>query len=195
MGKLDRRQSRITEPEEPRRGEDSGDDAERWAHEIPLDARKILLDDFLFFSIAGMPFCVRLMQIVSIVNVDDALVDMDFGFTLPTICKGFVKYRRKQVPLLDLRPKFGFTREAAPERAIGLAVDFGVSFLALLVDYVQSPEKGSEGYLLPLPMDISSLGNQFLSGYVEHPRGGAFLIDMMNILTDSDIEELAEVIL
>lgn len=194
MGKLDR-EKRTTEQEEARRREAESDEAERWAHQVPPDARKILLDDYLFFSIAGMPFCVRLTQIVSIVNVDDALVDMDFGFTLPTICKGFVKYRRKQVPLLDLRPKFGFTREAGPERSIGLAVDFGVSFLTLLVDYVQSPEKGSEGYLLPLPLDISTLGNQFLSGYVEHPRGGAYLIDMMNILTDSDIEELAEVLL
>jgi chemotaxis signal transduction protein len=162
---------------------------------LPDDSRKIPLDNYLFFSVSGMRFCTPLVRIVSIVNVEDALLRLDEPMALPSICRGFVRYRRSPVPLLDLRPKLGLQHEDIPEGAIGLMVDFGVSFLALMVDFVQSLEKGSQGYLLPLPVDISELGDQFLSGFIEHPRGGAFLIDMMNILTDSDIEELSEVLI
>jgi chemotaxis signal transduction protein len=185
----DQKQKQLRQGEEEERREEAG------FAQIPDDALKIPLDNYLFFSVSGMRLCTPLVRIVSIVNVDDALIEKDRDGPLPSICQGFVRYRRQEVPLLDLRPKLNLPHEGIPDGAIGLTVDFGVSFLALLVDFVQSLEKGTEGYLLPLPVDISELGDQFLSGYIEHPRGGAFLIDMMNVLTDEDIEELAEVII
>jgi len=161
---------------------------------IPAGCPAMDLDDYLFFSIAGMRFCVPLRQINSVVNVDDTLLDMDFGFDLPKICRGFVRYRRQQVPLLDLRPKFRVQNTGLAPRSIGLICDFGVSFLALLVDFVYNLEKGSRGHLLPLPKKIGELGDDFIQGYLEHAGGGAFLINMLSLFSESDIEELAAVL-
>jgi chemotaxis signal transduction protein len=161
---------------------------------VPDDAVPVTVDNYLFFSVSGLNLCVRLTQIVAIVNVGDTLLDMDFGFELPALCKGFVKYQRQQIPLLDLRPKFGYPYADIPEGAIALLIDFGVTYLALMVDFVYSLEQGTAAHILPIPLNISDLGDDFLKGYLEYPRGGAFLLDALSLFSDEEIEALAQVI-
>lgn len=190
----------------PRRKDDAAEEkrAERTeehdAHQAglalgaPPDAEPVIVDQFLFFSISGMNLCVPLSQIMAIASVGDTMLDMDYGFDMPALCKGFVKHRRQQVPLLDLRPKFDFPHEAIPPGAIALLIDFGVTYLALMVDFVYSLEQGTAAHILRLPDNISELGNDFLKGYLEYPRGGAFVLDALSIFSETDIEELSAVI-
>lgn len=184
----------MTPPRDDDFDERDSHDAQGPALAIPANATPVVVDQYLFFSVSGMNLCVPLTQIVAIVSVGDTLLDMDLGFDLPALCKGFVRHRRQQIPLLDLRPKFGLPHEGTPEGAIALLIDFGVTYLALMVDFVFSLEQGTGAHILPLPANITELGNEFLKGYLEYPRGGAFVLDALSIFSETDIEQLSTVI-
>jgi len=161
---------------------------------IPEGSERISLRRHLFFSIAGFNFCVPLIDIMSVVNVGDVLVDMDLGVSLPPICKGFIRVQRQEVPLLDLRPKFGIPPGIMNDGANALLIDFGVTYLALLVDFVFNVEGGEEGYRLPVPRNISGLGGDFLVDYVVYATGGAYRMNIQTMFNEEDLEALSNIL-
>jgi chemotaxis signal transduction protein len=161
---------------------------------IPEDVETYDLTNLLFFSLGGINFCVQLTEIMSVIKVHDLLMDMDFDIELPPICKGFIRYQRQEVPLLDISQKFGKTTEEVADDASGLMVDFGVTFMGLLVDYVYNIEDVRLGYSLDIPAQITELGDSFLRKYIVYPNGGAYLLTIQEIFTDDDLEALSEIL-
>jgi chemotaxis signal transduction protein len=163
--------------------------------DIPEGAETVALRDLLFFTIGGFSFCMPLVDITTVANIEDVLIDRGHSQELPALCRGFIRYRRQEVPLLDLRPKLGQepARTIAPG-AEGLLIDYGVTYLGLLVDYVFNIEGTSLGYVLPLAGNLTNLGPDFLHDYVVYPGGGAFRLGAQTMFDENDLEALSDVL-
>lgn len=161
---------------------------------IPEGVERINLRQLLFFTLGGVNFCVSLVEIMSVVHVEDVLVETPSDMELPDICRGFIRFQRTEIPLLDLRPKLGQSSRDIPSTANALMIDYGVTYLGLLVDFVYNIENVLEGYVLELPANVSELGSNFLVKYVVYPNGGAYRLNVQTFFSEEDLEALSAIL-
>lgn len=112
--------------------------------------------------------------------------------SLPPFICGMVNLRGSAVPIINLRKRFGLKNRPDELDDQVIFVKFHDSITGLIVDKVLSVEDVSEEQFMPPPDMIHGIDIQYMSAAIQIGNDLTVILNLDNILTHKQTEELLE---
>lgn len=112
--------------------------------------------------------------------------------TAPSFVEGIIVLRSEVIPIIDLRERLYPQRTDRAEQPLVLIAHTGAGTIGLKVDEVRRIVTLSPDVFLPPPPLIRGIRGELLIAVVPHGEEVYLLIDLDNVLTEPEKDELRE---
>ncbi len=100
----------------------------------------------------------------------------------PEYIKGLINLRSTVIPIVDLRLRFGLSREEATDETRIMVVNVAGKTIGIIVDAVSEVLRISQEQIAPPPPTVAGLGREYLTGLVKLENRLLILLDIDKIL-------------
>lgn len=144
---------------------------------------------YLIFLLAGDEYGLELAGVREIIGIMDIREVPD----TPEFVSGVINLRRKAIPVVDLRLKFGLPQMADSDQTCIIVVDTG-TLTGLIVDAVSSVYDISDADIEPPRQLGVPVDTNFVLGMGKVKDSFAILLDLDEVLTSEELVQLQEAI-
>ena len=100
----------------------------------------------------------------------------------PEYIKGLINLRSTVIPIVDLRLRFGLSREEATDETRIMVVNVAGKTIGIIVDAVSEVLRISQEQIAPPPPTVAGMGREYLTGLVKLEHRLLILLDIDKIL-------------
>lgn len=144
---------------------------------------------YLIFLLAGDEYGLELAGVREIIGIMDIREVPD----TPEFVRGVINLRRKAIPVVDLRLKFGLPQMADSDQTCIIVVDTG-TLTGLIVDAVSSVYDIPDADIEPPRQLGVPVDTNFVLGMGKVKDSFAILLDLDEVLTRKELVQLQEAI-
>lgn len=144
---------------------------------------------YLTFILAGDEYGLELAGVREIIGIMDVRKAPD----TPEFVSGVINLRRKAIPVVDLRLKFGLPQIADSDQTCIIVVDTG-TLTGLIVDAVRKVYDLSDADIEPSGQLGVPVDTNFILGMGKVKDGFAILLDLDEVLTPEELVLLQEAV-
>jgi len=147
-------------------------------------------EQFLTFKLGEEIFAVEVARVREILDVTTITKVPQ----TPEYMRGVINLRGGVVPVIDLRLRFGMSGTENTVNTCIIVVEVNVGgervVLGTLADSVQEVFDLEAGQIEPPPRIGARLNTEFLKGMGKHQDGFVIILDIDNLFTSSDLQQL-----
>jgi purine-binding chemotaxis protein CheW len=140
---------------------------------------------FLSFYLADEEYGVEILKVHEIIK----MLPITRVPRTPEFIRGVINLRGKVIPIVDLRAKFGMSREGAEESCIIVVQIRGVQ-IGVVVDRVSEVLTIASSDIEATPSFGSDVNTEYLLGLAKADGRVRLLLDIEQVLTTQDVAEL-----
>ncbi len=155
--------------------------------EIDEDTQK---DRYLTFLLEGECFGIEIKYVTEIIGIQTITVIPE----LPAYVKGIINLRGKIIPVIDVRRRFRKKAKEYNDRTCIIIVDIKELSVGLIVDSVAEVITIPEKDIVDPPQFSGEANNRYIKKIGKAGSSVKLLLDCERLLTETDMEELSEVI-
>jgi len=149
----------------------------------PAAARLARAGKYLTFYLATEEYGVEILKVHEIIG----MLPITRVPRTPPFVRGVINLRGKVIPIVDLRQRFGMSRDGAEESCIIVVQVHGIQ-LGVVVDKVSEVLSIAEADIAPTPSFGSDVSTQYLLGLAKGDGKVRLLIDIDSVLTATDVD-------
>lgn len=144
-----------------------------------------LAAQFLTFHLADQEFGLELLAVQEI----QGFMPITPIPNVPPHLKGVINLRGTVLPVIDLRLKFGLPPVDYSKFTVIIIATVSDRLVGLIVDAVSDVLSASQGEIQPRPDFGDTIDTRFVSGMYRANERLAILLDLPQLLTESDLAE------
>jgi purine-binding chemotaxis protein CheW len=110
----------------------------------------------------------------------------------PDFIKGLINLRNTVIPIVDLRLRFGVSREEITDETRIMVVNVMGKTIGVIVDAVSEVLRISNEQISPPPPTVAGLEQEYLTGLVKLKKRLLILLDIDKILGETDSAAVEE---
>lgn len=148
-------------------------------------ARLAQAGKYLTFFLANEEYGVEILKVHEIIGI----LPITRVPRTPAFVRGVINLRGKVIPIIDLRDRFGMSREGAEEQVIIVVQVHGIQ-LGVVVDKVSEVLSIADGDIEPTPSFGVDVSTEYLLGLAKGEGRVRLLLDIDRVLTASEIDSV-----
>jgi purine-binding chemotaxis protein CheW len=148
---------------------------------------------FLTFKLGEEEYGLEILKVQEIIQ----LMHVTRVPRTPDYVRGVINLRGKLVPVIELRGKFGMTRQEDTDRTCIIVVqverDQEAITMGVLVDTVSEVRNVAADQIVPAPSFGVAVDTAFLLGMAKVTGGAVLLLDVDKVLTTGELQAVEKV--
>jgi purine-binding chemotaxis protein CheW len=144
---------------------------------------------YLTFSVGREDYCIEIKYVTEIIGIQ-AITEVP---ELPEYVKGIINLRGKIIPVIDVRLRFKKEPREYNDRTCIIVIDTRDISVGLIVDAVAEVQSIGDENIVPPPSIKTGFQNRFIKGIGKTGNEVKLLLDCDKLLTDQEIEEIADI--
>jgi purine-binding chemotaxis protein CheW len=154
----------------------------------PATARLAQAGKYLTFYLATEEYGVEILKVHEIIG----MLPITRVPRTPPFVRGVINLRGKVIPIIDLRQRFGMSREGAEEACIIVVQVHGIQ-LGVVVDKVSEVLNIADGDIEPTPSFGIDVSTEYLLGLAKGDGKVRLLLDIDRVLTATEVDAVQTV--
>jgi purine-binding chemotaxis protein CheW len=154
----------------------------------PATARLAQAGKYLTFYLATEEYGVEILKVHEIIG----MLPITRVPRTPPFVRGVINLRGKVIPIIDLRQRFGMSRDGAEEVCIIVVQVHGIQ-LGVVVDKVSEVLNIAEGDIEPTPSFGIDVSTEYLLGLAKGDGKVRLLLDIDRVLTATEVDAVQTV--
>ena len=110
----------------------------------------------------------------------------------PAFVEGVINLRGKVIPVIDMRRRFGMAGAAHDSHTRVMVMDLQGQIIGFVVDAVSEVLRIQESTVEPPPAVVAGIGSEYMRGVGKLEDRLLILLDLDKLLTEQEMEHLAE---
>ncbi|HOY62346.1 MAG TPA: chemotaxis protein CheW [bacterium] len=148
------------------------------------------LSKYLTFTLGGEEYGLEILKVREIIG----LMEITNVPRMPDFVRGVINLRGKVIPVVDLRLKFGMSKQDDTDETCIIVVDLEEMQMGVVVDHVSEVLDIKEGDIEETPSFGVQINTEFILGIGKAKDKVIILLDIKKVLTDSEIVKLSEAV-